>query len=286
MPYQVGTWVWELIPPNEGITPVEQRSTIPMSRADTIWMHSLDAETLRGFENQPFGNQEGPESTSIAKYQPNHEDGDKAGRRDSAQPTSRTTELEHNLAKNLVQKWQTPILKDEESSLKAGVAPVTGWKTRTNGEGNKVVDWNISEQDKREKLIRRKHLLSMAPKSLHSSTADWSQKEEGDSEIKVTTSGKEGDLFDDGHSIEAPVSAKKVITPLLQGRDKPHLNPTEPEYRQSRRGIDGIPISLQDPRRRQFGFHYGLPKQKELLRAANARGWDQEEWPGAFHVSF
>ncbi|CAG8616308.1 15060_t:CDS:2 [Acaulospora colombiana] len=72
-------------------------------------------------------------------------------------------------------------------------------------------------------------------------------------------------------------SSKKVEA---TNKPKPYLNPDEPEYRQSRKGANDIPLSLQDPRRRQYGFHYGLPKQKELLRAANAREYDQEEWIG------
>ncbi|KAG8812590.1 hypothetical protein FRC17_001952 [Serendipita sp. 399] len=63
-------------------------------------------------------------------------------------------------------------------------------------------------------------------------------------------------------------------------RVKPWLNPGEPENRQSPRGRDAYAVGLGDAGLRQFGFHYGLPKQKELLRAANAREWehDQTAW--------
>jgi hypothetical protein len=78
--------------------------------------------------------------------------------------------------------------------------------------------------------------------------------------------------------------ARKLQSDEKERRAKPWLNPNEPEYRQSRFGINDIPLALKDPRRRQYGFNYGLPKQKKLLRAANARDptWDQKEWPCRF----
>lgn len=77
---------------------------------------------------------------------------------------------------------------------------------------------------------------------------------------------------------------RKSLSDEKERRDKPWLNPNEPEYRQSRFGINDVPLALKDLRRRKYGFNYGLPKQKELLRAANARDptWDQKEWPCRF----
>lgn len=39
-----------------------------------------------------------------------------------------------------------------------------------------------------------------------------------------------------------------------------------------------VPFGLQTPERREFGFNYGLPKSKKLLKLANERGGDQKEW--------
>lgn len=65
---------------------------------------------------------------------------------------------------------------------------------------------------------------------------------------------------------------------LFKDGARPGFNKDEPAYRQSRQGKNDIPIALRDPRARLSGFNYGLPKQKRLLAAANARGYDQPEW--------
>ncbi|KIM34052.1 hypothetical protein M408DRAFT_325580 [Serendipita vermifera MAFF 305830] len=272
IPIGVDSWQWELVPPREGTTPVEQRRSIPMSKADTIWMDSLDAETRR---------QVGGESTGITRYQGGANAHGKEGGRDAsgARAKPQSPEVERRLAERLAQRWQIPILKDEASSARAGVVPITDWKNVTSEKySSKKVDWNLTDKEKQEKLLRRKDLLSAAPSSLYTSTADWSQKDDNGPPVKEAVPSKEGDLFGDGTSLESPAIPKKAPIPTQLRRGKPHLNPLEPEYRQSRRGINDIPIALEDPRRRQFGFHYGLPKQKELLRAANARDYDQKEW--------
>ncbi|KAG8838510.1 hypothetical protein FRC18_004142 [Serendipita sp. 400] len=82
------------------------------------------------------------------------------------------------------------------------------------------------------------------------------------------------------------VTRKNLHTPLRAKPDMPEKpqwkdfrpNPIEPDDRQSRKKSD-FAIGLMDARLRQHGFHYGLPKQKELLKAANARGdHDQKKW--------
>lgn len=119
------------------------------------------------------------------------------------------------------------------------------------------VDWKDPEA-KRAKEQRRKEMETARSSSLRT-PSNWTQ---GGGLVPVVEGQKPKDSPDSGKSTNA----------------KPWLNPNEPEYRQSRLGINDVPIGLKDPRRRQYGFNYGLPKQKELLRAANARDWDQKEW--------
>jgi hypothetical protein len=151
----------------------------------------------------------------------------------------------------LAVKWQNRIRKDGTSVLRTN--------DQVRGEipssTSKKVDWK-DPWEKEKKEQRRKERGQ-----------DWTPIQ--------STSTKQ---------------TREIGIPLLNNsktgtdssRSKSYLNPNEPEYRQSRKGANDVPLGLQDPRRRQYGFHYGLPKQKELLRAANAREYDQEEWLGMY----
>ncbi|PVG00722.1 hypothetical protein CPB86DRAFT_728711 [Serendipita vermifera] len=147
----------------------------------------------------------------------------------------------------LAVKWQDRTSKDRTSALRSN-EQVRGLGPRSKSA---KVDWKDPGEKERKEMRRKERGHDWAPTS---STSSSQTREIG---------------------LPLLNSSKKVAGAT---KPKPYLNPDEPEYRQSRKGANDIPLALQDPRRRQYGFHYGLPKQKELLRAANTREYDQEEW--------
>jgi len=240
---------------------VEQRESIPMSAQDMLWVNHLDEEAFKRFRSIS-GKDKDPEFASVVDNRSEtqsrmEKDITSAGADDSPQvtakprPASQILPSEELLADKLATQWQKVIVKDEVSSFRTGVAASNGWKMgdRDKMRGGMPVDWRDRKREE-EKDMRRRYLLATAPTN----------------------------------AVSPAVRTKK---PVIQPNPrKVFLNPNEPEYRQSRLDRDAIPAALLDPRRRQYGFHYGLPKQKKLLRAANARSddvnqnYDQQAWTG------
>jgi hypothetical protein len=245
-----------------------------MTATDMVWMRHLDPAVYRRF-HAPLSALRGedPEPGSIIEYQPENEDIPIHGQ---TAPKSRShpevTPSETELADRLAARWQKVALKDEAAAFLAGVPASKGWKV--GNQGTKV-DWRDREREK-EKMARRREFLAAAPKN--PTKPRKSQKGEGETvnkyknEKKGSVLGGMG-LFDDSPNIEAPPAVKGKRPAVKPHPRKKYLNPNEPEYRQSPLEVNRLPVSLMDPRRRQFGFHYGHPKQKELLRAANSNDY-------------
>ena len=242
-----------------------------MKVADMIWVRSLDAAAYQRFHAPLSALREGDATKpgSIVEYKSETED---ASTRAQTTPKPRSyphvTPVERELADKLATRWQKVALKDEASAFLAGVPASNEWKV---GDKKKKFDWRDREREE-EKAKRRNHLLATAPS--HGKASDWSQKKDGETAGKDKSEKKASDLnnmglFNDNPNVEAPPVIKENRPVVRPNPRKKYLNLNEPEYRQSPLGSGKRAIALKDPRRRQYGFHYGLPKQKELLRVAN-----------------
>jgi hypothetical protein len=253
-----------------------------MKAVDTIWMRSLDAAAYQRFHAPLSALREGDatEPGSIVEYKSETEDASSQAQT-VPKPRSdpRVTPVERELADKLATRWQKVTLKDEASAFLAGMPASNEWKGSAKG---KKIDWRNREWEE-EKAERRNHLLATAPS--HGKASDWSQKKEGGTAGKDRNEKKSSNLstmglFNDNPNVEAPPVVKENRPVVQPNPRKKYLNLNEPEYRQSALGIHNVPIALLDPRRRQYGFHYGLPKQKKLLRAANTKHYQSHRWEG------
>lgn len=135
--------------------------------------------------------------------------------------------------------------------------------------------WKNLTKHSRRTIVRLKEIKNPVDWKDPGVKAEKSKRRREQRAMKLPTTTQSGLALISETDTSAPnTSSKDEAKPS----SKPWLNPKEPEYRQSRRGANDVPIALRDPRRRMYGFNYGLPKQKELLRAANARDYDQKEW--------
>lgn len=261
---QVDHWVWELVPAQLGELPLDERSSVSVEELTKIWLDiPKSRDSKEANEAQEWGiklhrtskaqkQEVGPGDTIDAKswsVKGGHSDGSRPyGRHRRVDLSDEELHMDQEYATKLAAKWRYLT----RHSRRKPSRPV---------ESSHPVDWKDPEMEQAKKK-RRKEI--------------------------------EASLFSRNIVEDAPVGG---LVPVAEGtkprqlpsdekerRAKPWLNPNEPEYRQSRFGINDIPLALKDPRRRKYGFNYGLPKQKELLRAANARDptWDQKEWPCRF----
>lgn len=171
--------------------------------------------------------------------------------RGSGEEYSEETIKAHFLGEELAEKWRENTRKDRQYALNHG-ARVRGKET----PGDKI-KWTDEESKSMKRIEARKRIfhneyakagVTIKAVGLHSGTQPMESTSESD---------KKSETY------------------------RRHLDSDFPEWRQPKQEA-ALPFSLRDPRRREVGYNYGLPKQKKLLKAANARDYDQEPWECAY----
>jgi hypothetical protein len=248
------------VPAQPGELPLDERPSASVKELDKIWRDTLQSrDSEEANEAQEWGLKSyrapkaqkrdvGPGDTILAQsWSIEGGNSDESGRRRRVDLPDEELHADQEYATKLAAQWRYLT----RHSRRKPPRPV---------ESSHPVDWKDSEMEWAKKKRRKEIEASRFPPR------------------NLVNDAPAGGLV----PVAEGTKQRKLPSEEEERRTKPWLNPNEPEYRQSRFGINDVPLALKDPRRRKYGFNYGLPKQKKLLRAANARDWDQKEWACRF----